>query len=237
LVEEHRRATGRAIPVNLKPALLISMAIVALMFALALWAWAQLEPGASIPVHWGVDGQADRYGGKIEGLLLLPLITLAIAVMFAVIPRIEPRRLNLQQSSTAYTWIWIAVVGFMAGIHVVAVAAALGKPVNMSLVMSIGLGLMYGVIGLVLPRVESNYHVGIRTPWTLTSELSWRRTHRLSGWLFVALGASTALSTLAGDPDMTLAIGVGGALLVAGVSVVYSYFVWRGDPEKDRTGR
>jgi uncharacterized membrane protein len=51
-----------------------AMVLVA-MFGLSAWAWLRLPAGASIPVHWNVAGEADGYGGKFEGLLLLPLVT------------------------------------------------------------------------------------------------------------------------------------------------------------------
>ena len=60
-----------------KPLLIASGIVIVAMFALSWWAWGQVPAGAEIPVHWGVDGQPDRYGGKFEGLMLMPLIFLA----------------------------------------------------------------------------------------------------------------------------------------------------------------
>jgi uncharacterized membrane protein len=223
--------------VNNRPALLISLALLTMMFLLSAWAWVQVGPDASVPVHWGVDGTVDRYGSKLEGLLLLPLLTSALVLMFAVIPRIEPRRLNLKQSATAYRIIWISTICLMAGIHVLAVLAALGGQLDMGLVVLIGVGIMYLSIGVALPRVESNYHVGVRTPWTLTSERAWKRTHRLAGWLFAVLGLATIVAAAFGAAATALAVCVGGALTITAVALIYSYVVWRDDPDKDTTGR
>ena len=76
----------------------------------------------------------------------------------------------------------------MAAIQLVAVAAALGSDIDMSLVALVGTGVVFVVIGNYLPKVRPNYMMGIRTPWTLTSDLSWDRTHRLGGRLFVLEG-------------------------------------------------
>ena len=46
--------------------------IVLLMFVSAAWAWFQIPEGNMIPVHWGIDGQPDGYGGRFEALLLIP---------------------------------------------------------------------------------------------------------------------------------------------------------------------
>ena len=77
---------------NSRPMLIYSFVVVGLMLALSAWAWTQLPADASIPIHWGVDGQPNGFAPKPIGLFLLPLITALIAALFAVIPRIEPRR-------------------------------------------------------------------------------------------------------------------------------------------------
>jgi uncharacterized membrane protein len=51
-------------------------------------------------------------------------------------------------------------------------------------------------IGNVLGKLRSNFFVGIRTPWTLSSEHVWDQTHRWAGRLFV--GAAAVLAVLAG---------------------------------------
>ena len=68
---------------------------IALMLAISAYAWIALPDDARLPVHWGVDGEPDRYGSKVEALLLSPAIALGIVLLLAVLPRIEPRRANL----------------------------------------------------------------------------------------------------------------------------------------------
>ena len=118
----------------------------------------------------------------------MPVTTIAIAALLAVIPRFEPRRANLERSGKAYGAIWITVVTLLGGVHVLTVAAALGADLEISRLVLIGTGLLFVVIGNYLPKVRPNYLMGIRTPWTLASDLSWTRTHRLGGRLFVIEG-------------------------------------------------
>jgi uncharacterized membrane protein len=86
----------------------------------------------------------------------------------------------------------------------------------------------------MLPKIQPNWFVGVRTPWTLSSKLSWTKTHRLAGWLFVAMGAAMALWGL-----LPAAWSFVVMLVVVGASVawilIYSYVVYRQDP--DRTSR
>jgi uncharacterized membrane protein len=43
-------------------------------------------------------------------------------------------------------------------------------------------------LGNLLPKVPKNFFIGIKTPWTLSNEKVWDRTHRLGGILFVLGG-------------------------------------------------
>src|SRR4051794_7097268 len=101
------------------------------MFVLTAWAWSVLPSDGSIPVHWGLDGRPDRYGGKGEALLVTPIMAIVLTIVLAVVPRIEPRKQNLAASGSSFAIIWIAVIAFMAVMDVVLVAAAMGRAVDM----------------------------------------------------------------------------------------------------------
>jgi uncharacterized membrane protein len=218
---------------NIRPMLIYSFVVVGLMLALSAWAWTQLPADASIPIHWGVDGQPNGFAPKPIGLFLVPGITALITALFAVIPRIEPRRANLERSGTAYRATWVGVVTLMGVVHAAAIAAALGAEFDISRVVLIGVGALFVVIGNYLPKVQSNFLMGIRTPWTLTSDLSWQKTHRLGGRLFVLEGLVLIVLGLIGASPQWL-----GVLIVAGIAILlvvvfaYSYRVWKADPAK-----
>ena len=76
--------------IKLRNYLIFSGIVAAIMFGLSAWAWGQIPADAQIPVHWGINGEPDRYGGKFEGLLLMPIIITAVAILLAIVPRIEP---------------------------------------------------------------------------------------------------------------------------------------------------
>jgi uncharacterized membrane protein len=218
---------------NRRPMILYSAAVVGAMTLLSTWAWTQLPAGAEVPIHWGIDGQVDGYASKDVGLFFLPVVAAAIAALLAVIPRFEPRRANLERSGKAYGAIWITVVTLLGGIHVLAVAAALGADLEISRLALFGTGVLFVVIGNYLPKVRPNYMMGIRTPWTLASDLSWTRTHRVGGRLFVIEGLVLAvLGLLDIGPEM-LAIAIIAAIVVMLIVLsAYSYQVWKADPEK-----
>lgn len=220
---------------NRRPLLLFSAAVVGAMTLLSAWAWGQLPPDAQVPIHWGIDGHVDGYASKEIGLFLLPLTAAGIAALLAVIPRFEPRRANLERSRKAYGAIWIVIVALVGAVHALAVAVALGAVLDVTRLILIGTGVVFVVIGNFLPKVRPNYLMGIRTPWTLASDLSWVRTHRVGGRLFVVEGfVLIALGLLGARPEV-LAVAVIGAIVIEiVVVVVYSYRVWKMDPAKPR---
>ena len=215
-------------------ALVTSGALIAAMFAITAWAWAALPSDAAVPVHWGLSGQPDRYGGKGEALLLTPIIALALTGVLAFVPRFEPRRRNFAASSGPYTVIWIAVLAFFLVIHVILVSAAMGRPIDMLVAFPVAIGALFVVIGRQMGKTRSNHFMGIRTPWTLASELSWEETHRVGSWAFMGLGALLALAGLVRSEILLLAVLVLAMPLEIIALTIYSYIVWKRDPNKGK---
>lgn len=215
---------------------IFSAMVVTAMTVLGIWAWFQLPADAQIPIHWGADGQPNGYAPKTVGLFLLPLITVGVVALFWAIPVIEPRRANILKSAKAYQAIWVGTVLLLAAIDLVTTAAALGATFDITLVVFVALGVLFIVIGNYLPKVRPNYMVGIRTPWTLTSDLSWDRTHRVGGRLFVLEGIAFIVIGLV-RPAAGLLIGVviGGIVLMLVILFGYSYRVWKTDPGRRTT--
>lgn len=214
---------------NLKTTWLISVVVVLLMVGLSAWAWVQLPADASIPVHWNAAGQVDRYGGKAEGLLLLPAVVIFVIVVFGVIRYIDPLRANIERSGQAYRAVLFGVLFFMAVLHVGAVLSAVGYPINIGLLAAPAVGLMFIVMGNYMGKIRRNYMFGVRTPWTLSSELSWNKTHRLSGKLFVLSGVLVILASL-WSPVWAFYVMMATILGTVLFAMIYSYLVWKSDP-------
>lgn len=213
--------------------ILVSVVVVGVMLIASTWAWFQLPADAQVPIHWGADGQPDDWADKTVGLFLMPAIAAGVALLLALIPRFEPRRANLERSAKSYGAIWIGVMLLLGGLHLLAISVALGAEMDLTRIVFVSVGLLFVVIGNYLPKVRPNYMMGIRTPWTLASDLSWTKTHRVGGRLFVIEGIALAgigLLGVTGTPLVGAMIGAIVVLLV--VTFTYSYQVWKLDPEK-----
>jgi uncharacterized membrane protein len=199
--------------------------VVAAMFLFGLAALPFMPNPA--PIHWNAAGEVDGYGSPLVATFLAPLIALATLVLMQWLPRLDPRRESYAQFAGTYRLIMTVLVLFFAVLELSTVGAALGWPISIPRVMMIAMGLMFALIGNELGRVQPNYFVGIRTPWTLADPEVWRRTHRVGGRMLAGAGLLMLLLGLVAPAEVGFFLGIG-ALLVASLgSVAYSYIVWR----------
>ena len=208
---------------KLRPGILVNL--VAALFGLGVMS----RLPARVASHWGADGAVNGYSSRVMLVLLVPLLSLVMAVVLAYAPMLDPKRRNFPMHADAYWVVTNVVLVFLAVLHVLLIGFNLGWPLNINLIMGVGLGLLFIILGNVLTRIRPNWIFGVRTPWTLSSDLSWRETHRVAGYGFVAAGiAALAAGLLAPKSVMIVVlVGIGGSALV---SVVWSYFAWKRDP-------
>ena len=207
----------------------LSLAMIAAMFILAAVMWSSAPD--RIPVHWGISGEVDRYGGKFEGLLSFPIAGLVLYLILLLVPRIDPRRAHYAAFEGAYHALRTVAVGVVLVLDFIVLLIVNGRAINMNQVVPIVVGAALLIVGNYLPRLTSNWFMGVRTPWTLSSEESWRRTHLLAGRLFMASGVITIVAAWLA-PSLVFWVIMGTILPSALVSVVYSYFAWRNDPDR-----
>ncbi len=221
---------------NLRPYLVTAAVVVLLMLAISVWAWPQIPEGAQVPIHWGIDGRANGWAPKPIALLGVPLLTAGIALLLAFAPRLDPRYDNLARSATAYLGVAFAVLALMLVIHSAAILAATGRAIDIGTVARLAVGSLLIVVGNFLGKTRSSWVFGIRTPWTLSSERSWARTHRLGGYLFMLVGAATIVAGAFAPQGVAAIVLLGGLGAVVVTVAVYSYLVWRNDPDRQQIG-
>jgi uncharacterized membrane protein len=206
-----------------------SWLILAVMLVLLAMTW-PVAPDR-VPVHWNAAGEIDRYGSKPFGLLFPPLLAAGLYLVFLFAPRIDPGRANYASFPDTYLLIRTAVLATIAFFYGVTCLSARGVAVSMEVVAPLAVGMLFVVFGSVMGKIRPNWFVGIRTPWTISSKVAWVRTHRLGGWLFIALGLAFVAGALFKRAWSAQWI-VGGVLGMVVVLFVYSYLAWRGDPDK-----
>ena len=207
----------------------IPLALIVIALIVSIAVYPQLPD--RVPTHWNTAGEVNGWSSRFWGAWMLPLVMAIVWLVMRAIPHIDPRKANYEKFAGMYDWLVLLVIAFMLVMHVAIIMNATGSHVSIHAVVMPSVGIFIAIIGLLLPKVHPNWFVGIRTPWTLTSDLSWERTHKIGGVLFVILGLLMVATTLL---DPTTAIWI---LVVAGVAItlflfVYSYQVWKEDPSK-----
>ncbi|WP_137789273.1 SdpI family protein [Bacillus sp. E(2018)] len=174
-----------------------SYLLIALSVLIGVFAYPYLPD--QMPMHWNINGEVDGYWDKQYAAFFPPLLMIVLMVLFIFMPRIDPKKENYKKFSGSYT-IFITIMNvFFLLLQSVTISYGLGVNIDISLVVNLGIGLLFIVLGNYLPRIKHNYFIGVRTPWTLANEKTWRKTHQLSGKLFVVAGLMlVAISFLPG---------------------------------------
>lgn len=186
-----------------------------------------------MPTHWNVSGDVDGWSSRPWGAFIVPVFLLVMLAVFYLLPKIDPRGPNYAKFRGTYEVVIIAIMVFMLGVQLVILASALGKNVSVDRVMPIGIGILFMVIGNLLPRMRPNWFIGVRTPWTLSSDRVWDRTHRFGGRLFVAAGALILLTPLVA-PRLAEPVLIGCAVGVSVILLAYSYIIWKQEPCRNK---
>jgi uncharacterized membrane protein len=200
------------------------LVIAAVAVAVSLWAYPQLPP--TVATHWNVRGVADGFSSRLVAVSIMPLVIIVMTALFNVLPKLDPRRANYTKFIGTYWLIANAVILFILIGHGMIVATGLGYPVKIGRTMPIGVGLLFIVLGNYLTRVEPNWFVGIRTPWTLSSDTVWRKTHRTGGWLMV-LGGLVIVTCAFLPPGAFLPLFIAAILIMSVIPIVQSYILWK----------
>lgn len=220
----------------IRTGLIWSAGAIAVMLGILYWAMGALPGSEQIPVHWGLSGP-DSFSdkpGALFTLALLPGAAFFVAALMALAPMLDPFKDNLRKSHRAYLAVWastmILLTALTAGLAFsMSQAANPDAEVSKLLVrgMIAGCGLTFMVLGNYLPKTRPSFFLGFRTPWTLTSDYTWEKTHRLGGRLLMIAGMMGIVSAFVFDGPGIL-IGFMVPLISAKLfTVAYSWWVWR----------
>ena len=94
-------------------------------------------------------------------------------------------------------------------------------------ILYLSFGLMFLVLGNILPKVRQNNTIGIKIKWTLENEQNWNATHRFSGRLWVIGGILCMACALYPESDVALGIFNVEVLVLAFLPMIYSYRYYR----------
>lgn len=178
-----------------------------------------------IPSHWNAAGEADGYSSRWFGVLFVPALQVIFALLLMAVPLLDPLRANIAQFRPQYNLLVAAMTAYFAYLHGVTLGIALGWPINILSALAPGMGGLFYLIGALLKTAKRNWTMGIRTPWTLSSDAVWDKTHALGSRLFRAAGLVIGASILV--PQWMIWILLVAMFGATVWTVVYSYVEYR----------
>ena len=178
---------------------------------------------AEMVTHWGTEGPNDTMDRAVA-LTFLPALAAGIFLLFEVLPRLDPLGEHITDLGRYYDLLVVVVVGLLGYVHGLVILWNLGYDFAMVQAITPAVAVVYYVVGGVLERVEKNWFVGIRTPWTLSSDEVWEKTHERGAPLF-KLAALVALAAVL-VPEYAVYLLVVPVAMAALYLTVYSYVAY-----------
>ncbi len=201
--------------------------VIVLTLAITVLAYPALPD--RIPSHWNINGEVDGYSSTLWGVLIVPLIMVSLTALLFLLPRIDPLRANYQKFRRYYDGFILVFAAFLFVIQLQILLSGLGYPVSPTLVYPVILGGLFIYLGFLIEHAEQNWFVGIRTPWTLSSEQVWKKTHARGGTLFKIAGIIAIAGVLFGRYSLWFVLVP--VLVVSVYLVVYSYLEFQREKE------
>lgn len=202
-----------------KKTLFITCAVILLPIIAGLLLWDRLPD--RIPTHWGMGGEVDGWSGKGFAVFAMPALMLGIQLLCFFVTASDPKRGNIRRKFLSMVLWIIPVLSVMTSC--ISYAVALGAQIRVEQVIPGFIGLMFVIIGNYMPKFQQSYTLGIRLPWTLSSEENWNRTHRFGGKIWALGGIGVLFCTLMGWGIASIVI----LAVVVIVPTIYSYVLYR----------
>ena len=192
-------------------------------FVLIALHWGQIPE--KIPVHWNIRGEVDRYGNTWE-IFILPVVNILVFLLILGLARIDPKK-NYQKYSRTLLKIQLGVALLLLLIFILSFYAALGYKMAIMEYTSLGVSILFIVLGNYLSKIRPNYFVGIRTPWTLESEDVWKKTHRFGGRLMIGIGFLILIVFFILSKEWSFGLMIGCSAVLSIAMFLYSFLIYQ----------
>lgn len=204
-----------------------SLIIIAILIIASIIVSAVVYPQLpeQVASHWDANDNVNGTMPRFWGVAFAPLLTIFMALLFMVIPGIDPLKANIAQFRETFNAFIVLIVAFMIYIHILTLVYNLGYIFRISLAMIPALGLIFAFTGVLMGKAKRNFFIGIRTPWTLSNDEVWDKTHALGSKLFIVAGLGSLLTIFLGENGFWLMMAL--IMGAAFIPVAYSYVLYR----------
>lgn len=202
--------------------------IILASFALAIYFYPLMPE--RIASHWNAQGQADGYMTKFWGLFFMPFLSLAMFLFFLIIPKVDPLKSNIEEFRKFFDWFIVLLLLFLLYLYILTLWWNVGGRFNMVQFLVPAFGILFYYCGLLIEKAKRNWFIGIRTPWTLSSENVWNKTHNIGGKLFRLSGVVALVGFV--FPSYALAFVIIPIISASLFTFIYSYIEFQKEARK-----
>jgi uncharacterized membrane protein len=206
--------------------------LVLLSFFLSVYFYPQVPE--QMATHWNSQGEVNGYMSKLWGLFFMPLMITGLVLIFLLIPKIDPKKENIAKFRKYYDGFIVILILFLLAVHLQILLWNAGFKISPNSVLPLSIGLLFYYLGILTEKAERNWFIGIRTPWTLSSEKVWKKTNRLGGKLFRIAGIAAVFGAF--FPELAIYFILVPVLIVTGISIIYSYMEYQKELKENEQG-
>lgn len=203
--------------------------LIAMSFGVAIYLYPQMPE--TMASHWNAAGEVDGYMSKFAALFMMPAMALVLFGLFLIVPKIDPLKNNIAKFRRYFDIFILLFEIFLLYIYLLTIAWSLGWRFDMTAAMMPALAVLFYYMGIMIEKAERNFFIGIRTPWTLSSDRVWDKTHALGGKLFKVAALLTALGVF--FPDHAIYLMLFPILGISAYLMVYSYLEFRREKKEN----
>ena len=208
---------------------IVPLSAVLLSIAVSIASYSQLPE--KVITHWNFYGQADGWSSRNFHVMFFPALLAAMYLLFSALPLIDPKKERYAEFSKVYNVFRNLLMAVMFAVFLIATLVNLGYDIDVSRTVSFLIGLMMIVMGNYMGKIKNNWFMDIRTPWTLSSEIVWQKTHRLGGVMFVLFGLILMVTPYL-PANIALVLFLAGIFGVVVIPMVASYLFYRKEKGK-----
>lgn len=202
---------------------IIIAVLAALSFAVSIYFYPMMPE--MIASHWNAEGQVNGYMPRFIGVFLMPIISAGLILLFLVIPLIDPMRANIEKFRRYYERFIALILLFLLAVQMQVILWNTGTQISPNTTFPIGLGILFFYTGILCENAKRNWFIGIRTPWTLSNDIVWDKTHKIGGKLFKISGIISIFGVF--FQSQAIFFSIIPAVFTGIFTIIYSYIEYR----------
>lgn len=208
---------------KLRKSEIISLLIIMISFIIGISFYSLLPD--KVASHWNARGEVDGYMSKFGGLFLMPIISLVLLLLFIIIPKIDPLKHNIEKFRKYFNGFIVLMMLFLFYLYILTILWNIGVRFNFVHLLVPIFSIFFYYCGILIQKAQRNWFIGIRTPWTLSNEQVWNKTHKIGGILFKIAGIISLIGILL--TEYALFFVICPVILASLFPVIYSYFAYQ----------